>query len=361
MPQKEEIYSRRFYKDLKKEFLGKQNFISKLLGLTTNKLKSGIDITIKEAGTQSECTIFKESRQCTIYCFDIDRNDLKYKGPEFYTNFKEDGKSIANGRTFDKHKTIDAIKNWLQNETLEKLYSQFSFIDQNKRQLEKIRTEINSSNPQLFTISQNEVVKGSFSTYSLWFKRDNRSCRIFYYGYEPHPRYNFSWDDSLIFEASSSDTNRLGSLIRKWVFDKEIPSILKTEFPEIEFGKLAEYYEKGNGIEGEFIISWDNIENFYREIDLDKKPEILRLIKQMREKGFDRTLRAGQSLYTLILSRSHRHGLRENQDSISFSFNYIASAMEVRTKKGEKITFDRIEYNDTIENLLKTMEVESID
>jgi hypothetical protein len=359
--QKEEIYARQFYQELKNEFWGKQNPISKFLGLPTNETKSEIAITIKEAGTQSECTITKEARQCSIHCFDIDRNDIKYKGPEFYTTFKLDGKSIANGRTFDKLKTMDAIKNWIQNKTVEELYSQFNFIDQNKRQLEKLRADINESNTQLLAISQNEVAEENFSSFSLWFKHDNRSCRIYYYGYEPNPRYIFNWDDCLIFETSSSDVKRLGELINKWVFNKAVPSTLKKEFPEIEFGKLAEYYEKGNGIEGEFILSWDNIEDFYSEFELDKKNEILRLIKQIRAKGFEKTLRAGQSLYTLVLSRSRRHGLRANQDNISFSFNFIESAMEVRTRKGQKITFDKIEYNDTIENLLKTIELESID
>ena len=361
MIQKEEIYARQFYQELKTEFWGKQNPISKLLGLTTSKPKSDIAIALKEAGTQSECTITKESRQCSIHCFDIDWMNLKYKGPEFYTTFLHDGKSIANGRTFNKDKAIDAIKNWIQNKSIEYLYSQFGFIDQKKRQLEKLRSDINSSNTELLTIAQNGVAEENFSSYSLWFNHDNRSCRIYYYGYEPNPRYIFSWDDCIIFETSSSDIKRLGSLIKKWVFDKKMPSTLKIVFPEIDFGKLAEYYEKGKGIEGEFILSWDNVENFYRELELDKKPEILNLIKQMREKGFERTLRAGQSLYTLVLSRSRRHGLRENQNSISFSFNFIKSAMEVRTQTGDKLEFDRIEYNDTIEKLLRTVELESID
>lgn len=358
MTQKEEIYARQFYQELKDEFWGKQNPISKFLGL---KPKSDIGITLKEAGTQSECTITSQSRQCSIHCFDIDRRDLKYKGPEFYTTFIVDGKSIANGRTFDKYETMDTIRHWIQNKTIEELYSKFDFINQNKRQLEKLRADINASNTQLLTISQNEVVEENFSSYSLWFKHDNRSCRIYYYGYEPNPRYIFNWDDCLIFETSSSDIKQISSLVKKWVFDKEMPSTLKMQFPEIEFGKLAEYYDKGNGIEGEFILSWDGIEDFYRELELDKKNEILKLIKQFREKGFEKTLRAGQSLYTLVLSRSRRHGLRANQDSVSFSFNFIESAMEVRTRKGQKITFDKIEYNDTIENLLKTIELESID
>lgn len=361
MTQKTEIYARQFYQELKNEFWGKQNPISKFLGLKANAPKSDIAITLKEAGTQYDCTISKAKRQCSIHCFDIDWINLKYKGPEFYTTFIENGKSIANGRTFDKQKTMDAIKNWMQNKTLAELYSNFNFIDEKKRQLEKLRTDINELSPQLLTISENAISEENFSSYSLWFKNDNRSCRIYYYGYEPNPRYIFKWDDCIIFETTGSDLERLGTLINKWVYAKAMPSTLKVEFPEIDFGKLAEFYENGNGTEGEFILSWDSIENFYREMDLDKKNEILQLIKEMRSKGFDRTLRAGQSLYTFILSRSRRHGLRANQDSVSFSFKFIECAMEVQTQKGQKITFDKIEYNDTIENILKKIELESID
>jgi hypothetical protein len=35
--------------------------------------------------------------------------------------------------------------------------------------------------------------------------------------------------------------------------------------------------------------------------------------------------------------------------------------MEVRTRTGETFEFDKIEYNDTVEKLLKTIELESID
>lgn len=356
MTQKEEIYARQFFQELKSEFWGKENLISKLL-----ETKSEIIITLKEAGTQSNCTIKKGVRQCSIHCFDIDGMNLNHKGPEFYTTYIENVENIANGRTFDKLETIESIRNWLQNITLEELYSNYTFINQKKRQLEKLRADINESNPLLKNISKSMVTVDNFSSYSLWFIDDNRSCRMYYYGYEPNPRSIFKWDDCTIFETSDLDLKRLGALINKWVFYKTMPSTLREEFPELDFGKLAEYYEKDNGIEGEFILSWNNIENFYQELELEKRQEILKFIKQMRAHGFDKTLRAGQSLYKLILSRSRRHGLRNNQNSISFSFDYIASRMEVRISQGEKFEFSKIEYNDTIDKLLRTIELEEID
>lgn len=345
----EEIYARQLYQELEKEFCDSQNL---------SELCPNIEISIEGAGVHWHCSVARHLNKCTISCFDVNFTNLDYKGAEFYTTFKINEQDVDEGRTFDRDITIAAIKNWIQNKPLEYLYSQYDFIDQEKRELEKIRNDINISNEQLLTISQNEVVIEFLSCYSIWFKDGNRSVKIYYDGYEAIATYIFNWDDCVIFELSSSDTNRLGVLICKWVFEKEMPSHLKVIFPEIEFGKLADYYEKGNGIEGEFILSWDNIEAFYRKLNFDKKFEILELIRQIRSKGFERTLRAGQSLYTLILSRARRHGLRENQNSISFSFGSI---LKVQTQKGEKFEFDKIEYNKTIEKLLRMIEFESID
>lgn len=361
MTQKEEIYARQFYQELKEEFRGKQSFVSRFFGLQANAQQSDIVLTLKEAGTQSECNIASRMRQCSIHCYAIDRNDLNFKGAEFYTVYLENGETIANGRTFDKLRAMDAIKRWMQNKSLDELYAEFDFIDEQKRKLNKLRDEINKLSPQLASISQNGVAEEPFTSFSLLFGDDNRKCRIYYYGCEHNPRYVFNWDDSIIFEISGSANKKIDILITKWVLDKAMPSSLKAEFPDINFGKLAEFYEQGNGVEGEFILSWDNIEAFYRETNIDQKSPILQLIAQMRERGFDRTLRAGQSLFTLLVSRSRRHGLRPDQPSVSFSFNFIKTAMEVRTPKGEKIGFERIEYNDTIDGLLRALEAESID
>src|SRR5258708_29642903 len=45
------------------------------------------------------------------------------------------------------------------------------------------------------------------------------------------------------------------------------------------------------------------------------------LIAAMRERGYDRQFRAGQSLYMLVLSRSREHGLRADQPGLRFALN----------------------------------------
>jgi len=363
MIHKQEIYAKQLYQELQNKFHGRQNAITKILRLKkNNESNSDIKISIEGAGVHWQCKVSKGKRQSITHCFDVDFTNLEYKGPDYLTRFETNGHDEASGRTFDMINTIEAVTIWLEGKTVEDLYSKFSFIDEDKRKLEGIKTDIINLYPQILNSSVKDVFEEKFSTLSsLWIKQESRSCRVYYYGYELNPRYLFNWDDSLMFETLSSETDRMALLIKRWVVDNAIPSVLTNEFPEIKFGKLAEYYEQGNGIEGEFIMSWDSIEQFYDEINHEKKDEIFKLIRQIRSNGFDKTLRAGQSLYTLILSRSRRHGLKENQNSISFAFDFIKSAMEVGMQKGEKLVFDKIEYTDAIDRLLKSLEQEPID
>lgn len=364
MTRKEEIYARQLFRELNNTFYGKQHFFTQILGRSKTKTQhAAINISIEGAGVHWHCQVSNGMRQCIISCFDIDRNDIAYKGPEFYTSFKDNGDDIAHGRTFNQGQTIEAARDWMQYKTVDELYAAFRFIDKEKRLLLQIQSDINNAQPALINLHQNEVLKEQLSTFRLWLRHENRSCSIYCYGYESNPRYAFHWDDCLIFETSGADSKRLGVLIKKWVWDQEMPSTLKTAFPEIDFGRLAVYYEKGNGLEGAFMMSWDDIEDTYNTFSTlsDKKADILLLIRQMRAKGFDKTLRAGTSLFTLALSRSRKHGLHMQQARIHFSFTFIPTAMEIWTSAGVKIAFDKIEYTDEIEQLLRTLELAEID
>jgi hypothetical protein len=78
--------------------------------------------------------------------------------------------------------------------------------------------------------------------------------------------------------------------------------------------------ETDDSIEGEFIRSWDQIEQFF-DMVLEPGPwkdQVLQFISQLRQAGYDRKLRAGQSLFKLVVSRSRCHGLRPDQPSVCF-------------------------------------------
>ncbi|MBO9563625.1 MAG: hypothetical protein J7621_12665 [Niastella sp.] len=151
---------------------------------------------------------------------------------------------------------------------------------------------------------------------------------------------------------------RLRKIIYRFL---RLPWKRQPEFPEVHFDPPAAYYERGEEITGEFFIGWDHVEDFYKNVLPEKVDEILSLIKEIRARGFDKTLRAGTSLYSLILSRSRRYGLRPEQKCVRFEFTFIRTAMEVWTFDRKQLSFDKITYNDAIDHLLRELEREPID
>src|SRR3989442_5954341 len=99
--------------------------------------------------------------------------------------------------------------------------------------------------------------------YELWFREKDRSCRISYYGKNALPDSIFYGDECRIYCIQTGDFRQLAIILKRWLCERAAPSALQKEFPWIEPGKVARYYEEGRGVEGEFIESWDRIEQFY--------------------------------------------------------------------------------------------------
>ena len=139
-----------------------------------------------------------------------------------------------------------------------------------------------------------------------------------------------------------------------------MPSQLKLDFPWLDVGKVAMAYEEGRGIEGEFIQSWAEMEIFFANTDV--ADIALPFIREIRQHGYDKTLRAGQSMWTLVLSRSRRHGLRGNQPLVAFSFSKDGT-MNVRAtlwQKSELINLTpRLDSN--VEQLLQSLQSNAIE
>lgn len=73
-------------------------------------------------------------------------------------------------------------------------------------------------------------------------------------------------------------------------------------------------------LEAAFVDSWDRMERFYAEWATSPwAAPLLDLIGELRDAGYDRTLRAGQSMTTFIVSRSRAHGMQRDQPSVSLS------------------------------------------
>ena len=358
----QEDIARDLYNDLKARFNADENPFAKLVGLFKKRnAGSSIKVKIEGRGVHWKCLVQRGNIICDISCFHYDYIKPERKGPEYYIYFKTDDMVVATGRTQNKQQTIDAIANWCNNETLEFLYEHFEFVDREKRALKNIKADIVSFYPELLTAEKIEVVDDYFYTYHLQVERNDRSCSIYTSGYTGESVYKFKWDGTFIFETVIRDTARIGLLVKHWVIDAEKPSVLQTIFPDIDFGELAPWFEKGAPLEGEFLKSWDDIGKFFNESNLPIRSDIMLLIKTMREKGFDKTLRAGTSLYRLILSRSRRHGLRPDQPDVMFSFEYMNSIMKVNTWENEEFIFNAVTYTNDLERILKKLEQQSVD
>lgn len=312
------------------------------------------DVTIEGGGVQWRCTVKRGNLSTVTHCFAT-------LGPEYLTTFVRDSTTIAWGRASSMVDTLNAIHRWLQGRNLPQLYEEFSFVDSTKRALLRIRDEMTESFPQLGKSALAELQAQTSDIYYLWFRSTERTCKISFYGKNEHPDAVFSWDGCALFQFRADDIATLAAVAKRWLCEGAMPSLMRKEFEWLEIGPLADYYEQGNPIEGEFLKSWDDIESFYASLNNPIVPQIQRMITQMRERGYDRTLRSGQSLWSFIVSRSRRHGLRQDQPMIQFDFR--ENGMDVTRRFGteNKAVFEGIAFNPAIEELFQELQTQPID
>jgi hypothetical protein len=270
-------------------------------------------LSVDGDGVHWHCTAERGDSFCSIACFDVG-------GPQYYTSFQRASQKLATGRTSSTEDTLAAVEDWLQGSAVSFLYDRFRFVDQTKRALSGIRDTLIARVPQLRQSVTCEVQHAIADIYYLWFRAGDRSCKISYHRNTEFTDAAFHWDECELFSFRADDNQGLADVLKRWLCDRAMPSTMRIEFPWLSIGDLADYYEKGHPVEGEFIKSWDFMQKFYEDDSFPMKEAVLGLIAQLRNAGYDRKLRAGQSLWSLIVSRSRRHGLREDQPCIHFGF-----------------------------------------
>jgi len=79
----------------------------------------------------------------------------------------------------------------------------------------------------------------------------------------------------------------------------------------------------GDPVEADFIESWDTLGVVFEWMlaRVPWKDLVFQFITQLRQAGYDRKIRAGQSLELFIVSRSRNHGLRPDQPRVIFCFH----------------------------------------
>lgn len=273
-------------------------------------------ISIQGEGVHWKCTARRENSECAIHCF-----HYHSFGAEYFTDFKRDAKQSATARTSSREDTIEAVAEWLDGQTVADPYAHFSCVDRTKRALEQLRNAVIAVVPELRQASSLEPEQPISDCRFLRFLGNDRACDVSFTGRNLRPDARFSWDQCQLFQFQPEDASRLAPVLKRWLCDRAPPSAMRAEFTWLEIGELADYYENGRPIEGEFLQSWTGIEQFYRQQWCETWHDVRAMIRAMRECGYDRVVRAGQSMSSLILSRSRRHGLEMGQPLVWFGFH----------------------------------------
>lgn len=315
--------------------------------LTRRLASAHTSLAIQGAGVHWHCTASRGNSLCSIACFTS-------MGPEYYTEFQRDSAKIATSRIPSRDQTIAAVAEWLDGMELAALHRRYPFVDKSKRALCQLRDDVFAAAPVLQRSANCELEHQIADIFCLRFRTSDRSCEISFYGKNQLPDAEFFWDDCQLFQFQPEDHAQLASVLTRWLCDQALPSAVRTEFPWLHIGELADYGESGNPVEGEFIQSWDFIEEFYREGWCEFSNAVLDMIHAMRIAGYDRVLRAGQSMWSLGLSRSRRHGLRGEQASLWFEFH--PPVMDVHAEfAGGGLKNHPIQFTKEVERLMASL------
>jgi hypothetical protein len=285
------------------------------------------EVTVEGQGVHWRCFIERASRRCGIYFSE---------GPEYVLCFKRGRRNVADARTSSKEVALKAIGIWLSGATLPQLYNHCAVVDKNKRFMLRLEKELIRRVPELAAVVRRRFSKNGGSVFSKLVARQGpRSCTVEFYGNNRSPDAHFYWDKSEMFEFRARDRARLAAVLKRWVCAGAQPSEMGVEFPELKIGRLADYYEQGNPIEGVLIDEWDHIESFYKHYGADRYDEfqVSAFIAAMRTRGFDKMLCPGTSMWTLVLSRQHDHWTKGK--SVVFNFEGTEMSFSDDGKKVE--------------------------
>jgi hypothetical protein len=308
---------------------------------------AGVQLSVEGSGVHWHCEAQRGGRSCRVHCFD-------YPGVEYLVSFEADGQSCAEGRTQANAEVVDAVADWLGGCDVIHLYRRFVFVDRRKRALRALASEVVRLQPAL---TVGEVRHDMSDLYRLWFTTADRACKVSFYGDNEFPDAVFHWDGCELFQFAVGEVAAFAAVLARWLSDRAMPSALRAEFPWLEIGPLADAYEAGRGTEGEFQESWDGIERHFSD-GYGPGPQVLSLIAAIRAAGYDRKLRAGQSMYTLIVSRSRRHGLRRGQPKVAFEFEQ--GGMQVYVGE-QRLNLPRVEFDPRVEAILRDLAAQPID
>jgi hypothetical protein len=312
-------------------------------------------VGIEKIVARWHCIANRGDRSGSVHCF----------GRVYYVTLRRAGRIVAEARTPSKADVIGSVAAWLEGPGIEDLYEQFPFVDREKRGLKAILAEVVRCRPELGRLAPARVGAASWDPACIWYVADDRSCQIGFRADDEVSDTTFRWDECPLLRVRIGDTARLAAMLARWLCDRAMPSTMAREFPEADVMPVARYYEEGRPVEGEFLTSWDAMDRFFARFLHDPGfPQarlVLDLIASIRRAGYDRVLRAGQSMYDLGVSRSRRHGLRDDQPRIFFEFREEGLEVHCDIDGRERFSLPRIELSPEVEAVLTRLAAREID
>ena len=229
---------------------------------------SGAEILARGGGEYWTCDAKHGASRCLISCF---------RGPSYLATLSRDGEDQAYARTHNAAEIIAVVGDWLRGQAPADLHKTHDCVDWCMRALGRVQDELTSHREELRTDVQSELYQRIADIYHLEFKHDARTCDLSINRETGKLHARFTWDETDQFEYNPDDHKTLATILVRWICETAKPSAIADEFPEIELGDLAKYYEAGRPVEGEFLHSWDLIDQFYEEdaAALQRRREIL--------------------------------------------------------------------------------------
>lgn len=293
-------------------------------------------IEVEGAGVDWRCIARRGAAWCRTSCLDD-------RGPEFLTEFSCAGRlahpsaadpvePLAHARHNALLEMADAIGDWLADGDLPLLYERYPFVDRSKRALADFRDEVYAILSSQRSGLSGQLERISLSDqYSLTFARRNRRCEVLFRRRLAMPESNWSWEEDPVFTFLVHDVPTFVAVLSEWILHQATPSRMRHEFPWLSLRGFENEDDIGTDIESEFSESWNAIEGFYDRMYGELQPPnpaflasvtlMQSFIRHLRAQGYDQQLRAGQSMFTFVVSRSRRHGMQTWQPSIAFEFH----------------------------------------
>jgi hypothetical protein len=279
-----------------------------------------VKLSVQGAGVYWHCIVSRDTVHAVITCF-----DLGAYGPQYFTEFKQKDENKALLRTHSIEETIASVSTWIQFSDIEILYQKHPIVDKSKRDLTNLHQAINNLDPAFSQKTDHQLSPYNNDICELTFSHENRSCVISATDQFQKHLVSFRVDHVQICSFRENDPKIIVQALNFWLLEQFSPIMLGRRFDGLTFSEIAIYYELGRPVIGEFIQSWKHTKQTFQfhclHSDSLEAAQASGLLTKMCEAGYDKTLRAGQSMMTLILSRSRRHGLQKGQPCIYFDFH----------------------------------------